>query len=151
MKKRSVKPPAGEAIDKIRIFRQGASLLFYPAALPLSRQALTYTAGIIRRHRKQIGSPWRRLNPGRQAPLVYMHKGAIHVLQAVKPEDETLIGGARAFFLRPEVVDFGHESAAGTARGACRHRDRHGLQRASPGWQRQPADRAAHLAPNRGL
>jgi len=36
---------------KIRIFRQGASMLFYPAALPLSRQTLTYTAGIIRRHR----------------------------------------------------------------------------------------------------
>ena len=62
---------------KIRIFRQGASLLFYPAALPLSRQTLTYTAGIIRRHRKQIGSPWRRLNPGQQALLVlaYMRKG----------------------------------------------------------------------------
>jgi hypothetical protein len=36
------------------------------AALPLSHHTLTYTAGIIRRHRKQIGSPWRKLNPGRQ-------------------------------------------------------------------------------------
>src|SRR3984893_2119266 len=45
-------------------------MLFYPAALPLSRQTLTYTAGIIRRHRRQIGSPWRKLNPGRQALLV---------------------------------------------------------------------------------
>ena len=26
-------------------------MLFYPAALPLSRQTLTYTAGVIRRHR----------------------------------------------------------------------------------------------------
>jgi hypothetical protein len=40
-------------------------VLFYPAALPLSRQTLDTTAGIIRRHRKQIGSPWRKLNPGR--------------------------------------------------------------------------------------
>ena len=49
---------------------------FYPAALPLSRQTLTYTAGVIRRHRKQIGSPWRKLNPGRQALLVlaYLRK-----------------------------------------------------------------------------
>ena len=31
-------------------------MLFYPAGLPLSRQTLTYTAGIIRRHRKSIGS-----------------------------------------------------------------------------------------------
>ena len=52
-------------------------MLFYPAALPLSRQALDYTAGIIRRHRKQIGSPWRKLNPDRQAllVLVYLRKG----------------------------------------------------------------------------
>jgi hypothetical protein len=52
-------------------------MLFYLAALPLSRQTLTYTAGIIRRHRRQIGSPWRKLNPGRQALLVlaYLRKG----------------------------------------------------------------------------
>ena len=52
-------------------------MLFYPAALPLSRQTLDYTAGIIRRHRRQIGSCWRKLNPGRQALLVlaYPRKG----------------------------------------------------------------------------
>src|SRR5262249_47373186 len=55
----------------------GASMLFYPAALPLSCQTLTYTAGIIRRHRAQIGSPWRKLTPSQQAPLVlaYLRKG----------------------------------------------------------------------------
>jgi len=52
---------------KIRIFCRGAPMLFYPAALPLSRQTLDYTAGIIRRHRRQTGSCWRKLNPGRQA------------------------------------------------------------------------------------
>jgi hypothetical protein len=41
-------------------------MLFSPAALPLSRQTLDYTAGLIRCHRRQIGSPWRKLNPGRQ-------------------------------------------------------------------------------------
>ncbi len=52
-------------------------MLFYPAALPLSAQTLTYTAGVIRRHRKMIGSCWRKLNPGRQALLVlaYLRKG----------------------------------------------------------------------------
>ena len=52
-------------------------MLFYPATLPLSRQTLDYTAGIIRRRRRQIGSPWRKLNPGRQALLVlaYLRKG----------------------------------------------------------------------------
>ena len=52
-------------------------MLFYPASLPLSRQTLTYVTGIIRRHRAQIGSPWRKLPPGRQALLVlaYLRKG----------------------------------------------------------------------------
>src|SRR6266516_6818377 len=63
---------------KIRIrHHQGASMLFYPASLPLSRQTLAYTAGIIRRHRRVIGSPWRTINPGQQALLVlaYLRKG----------------------------------------------------------------------------
>jgi hypothetical protein len=52
-------------------------MLFYRAALPLSRQTLTFVSGIIRRHRASIGSPWRRLNPGQQALLVlaYLRKG----------------------------------------------------------------------------
>ena len=52
-------------------------MLFYPAALPLSRQTLTYTTGVIRRHRAQIGSPWRKLTCGQQALLVlaYLRKG----------------------------------------------------------------------------
>ena len=44
-------------------------MLFYPAALPLSRQTLISTAGILRRHRAQIGSPWRKLTPSQQALL----------------------------------------------------------------------------------
>ena len=52
-------------------------MLFCPAALPLSRQTPIHSAGIIRRHRRQIGSPWRKLAPGRQALLVlaYLRKG----------------------------------------------------------------------------
>ena len=62
---------------KIRILCRGLQVLLYPAALPLSRQTLDYPAGIIRRHRKQLRSPWRKLNPGRQALLVlaYLRKG----------------------------------------------------------------------------
>jgi hypothetical protein len=52
-------------------------VLFYRAALSLSRQTLTYLAGVIRRHRRSIGSRWRLLNPGQQALLVlaYLRKG----------------------------------------------------------------------------
>jgi hypothetical protein len=44
----------------------------------LSCLGLTHTAGAIRRHRKQIGSCWRKLTCGRQAPLVLacLRKGA---------------------------------------------------------------------------
>lgn len=47
------------------------------AALPLSRQVLTFTSGLIRRHRKSIGSRWRKPNPGQEALLVlaYLRKG----------------------------------------------------------------------------
>jgi hypothetical protein len=46
-------------------------MLFYPAALPLSARTLADLAGIIRRHRKNIESCWRKLNPGRQALLAW--------------------------------------------------------------------------------
>ncbi len=45
-------------------------MLFYRAAVDLSSRTLNYVAGVIRRHRKAIGSAWRLLNPGRQALLV---------------------------------------------------------------------------------
>ena len=48
-------------------------MLFYRAALPLSRSTLAYLAGVIRRYRKKIGSCWRMLNPGQQALLVLVH------------------------------------------------------------------------------
>jgi hypothetical protein len=46
-------------------------MLFYRAALPLSRETLTFVSGLIRTHRKQSGSVWRKLNPGQQALLVF--------------------------------------------------------------------------------
>jgi hypothetical protein len=64
----TAKPLVAKQSTKIRIFCQGTSMLFYPAALPLSSPTLTYVAGIIRRYRNKIGSAWRKLNPGRQAP-----------------------------------------------------------------------------------
>jgi Helix-turn-helix of DDE superfamily endonuclease len=52
-------------------------MLFYRAAVALSRSTLNYVAGVIRWHRKSIGSTWRLLNPGQQAllVLVYLRKG----------------------------------------------------------------------------
>src|SRR5512135_3539833 len=71
------KPLVNEAIDQDQLRHQVLQLLFYRAALPLSRQTLTYVTGIIRRHRAAIGSCWRKLNPGQQALLVlaYLRKG----------------------------------------------------------------------------
>jgi hypothetical protein len=62
---------------KIHTRYQGLQLLFYRAVLPLSRKTLTFVAGTIRRHRKAIGSPWRKPDPGQQALLVlaYLRKG----------------------------------------------------------------------------
>ena len=63
------KPPVEQRSATIRI-SHGASMLFYPAALRLSRQTLTYTAVIICSHRTQTGSCRRKLNPWQQALLV---------------------------------------------------------------------------------
>ncbi|GII95563.1 hypothetical protein Ssi02_57940 [Sinosporangium siamense] len=45
-------------------------MLFYRAAVDLSPQTLKYVGGLIRRHRKAVGTVWRRLSPGQQAMLV---------------------------------------------------------------------------------
>lgn len=47
--------------------------MFYRAALPLSRQTLTFVSGLIRTHRREIGSVWRALDSGQQALLVLVH------------------------------------------------------------------------------
>src|ERR1700733_5458136 len=71
------KPLVDEAITTITRPDQGLLMLFYRAALPLSRKTLAFVAGIIRRHRAAIGSLWRKLDPARQALLVlaYLRKG----------------------------------------------------------------------------
>ncbi|WP_156757446.1 transposase family protein [Actinokineospora pegani] len=52
-------------------------MLFYRDALPLSHRTLTFVSGLIRTHRRELGSVWRKLNPGEQAllVLVYLRKG----------------------------------------------------------------------------
>jgi hypothetical protein len=48
-------------------------MLFYRAPLPLSSKTLNFVSGIVRRHRKSIGSPWRTLDAGGQALLVLVY------------------------------------------------------------------------------
>jgi hypothetical protein len=52
---------------------KGAPVLAYPCSLPLSAHTLTWLAEQIRTHRAELGSRWRRLDPGRQALLVLAH------------------------------------------------------------------------------
>ncbi len=93
-------------------------MLFYRAALPLSRQTLTFAAGIIRRYRKAIGSRWRKLSAGRQALLVlaYLRKGetfaelaagfGVGIATAWRYVEETIVLlAARAPKLRKAVRD----------------------------------------------
>jgi hypothetical protein len=72
------KPLVAELSTKIVLpGTQGLHVLFYRAALPLSHQTLTFVSGLVRTHRREIGSPWRALNSGQQAllVLVYLRKG----------------------------------------------------------------------------
>jgi hypothetical protein len=53
-------------------------MLFYRSSLPLSRSTLTYLSGVLRRHRKQIGSKNRALTPGKQALMTLAHLKNAH-------------------------------------------------------------------------
>ncbi|MEU7906394.1 transposase family protein [Actinoplanes sp. NPDC049118] len=48
-------------------------MLSYPAAISLSTRSLNHLADLIRTHRYQLRSRWRRLDPGRQALLALAH------------------------------------------------------------------------------
>ena len=48
-------------------------MLFYRAALPLSRSTLNYVTGVVRRHRRSINSKGRALTAGKQALMVLAH------------------------------------------------------------------------------
>ena len=100
-------------------------MLFYPAALPLSRQTLTYVTGIIRRHRAQIGSPWRKLTPGRQALLVlaYLRKGETFAELAAGFG----IGTATAWRYVTETVGLLAARSPEAAQGAAGRRSRPGM------------------------
>lgn len=45
----------------------------YPASIPLFTRSLTHLSDLIRAHRTNRGTRWRRLDPGRQAMLVLAH------------------------------------------------------------------------------
>jgi len=61
-------PPAGaQARVNTTIEPAEGTTLVYQCALPLSRQTLTYVAGLLRAHLKKIGSRWRKLPPGKIA------------------------------------------------------------------------------------
>ncbi|AJE39077.1 IS5 family transposase [Streptomyces nodosus] len=48
-------------------------MLVYPSGIDVSSSALRFLAQELRRHRRTIGSRWRRLNAGRQALLTLAH------------------------------------------------------------------------------
>lgn len=48
-------------------------MLSYPATIPLSSRTLNHLADLIRHHRDQHRSRWRRLNPGQQTLLALAH------------------------------------------------------------------------------
>jgi hypothetical protein len=64
-------PPAGhEALVRTTIEPAEGTPLACPCALPLSRQTLTFVAGLLRARLKKIGSRWRKLPPGKIALIV---------------------------------------------------------------------------------
>src|ERR687896_1349515 len=81
----------------------GASMLFYRAALDLSRSARRLVSDLIRDPRRRIGSRWRVLPPGRQALPVLVHLRRNETFTA--PAEAFGIGAATAHRYVTEVVD----------------------------------------------
>jgi hypothetical protein len=48
-------------------------MLPYPSGVDVSSSALRFLAARLRDHRRALGTRWRRLNAGRQAPLTLAH------------------------------------------------------------------------------
>jgi hypothetical protein len=78
-------------------------MLFYRAALDLSRSARTFVADLIRRHRHRVGSRWRRLPPGRQALLVLVHLRRNETFAALAAAFD--VGAATAHRYVTEVIE----------------------------------------------
>ena len=73
----TAKPLVSEGSPHLIATTRGFFMLFYRAALPLSSRTLNFTAAVVRRHLKAIGSRWRKLNLAQEALLVlaYLRKG----------------------------------------------------------------------------
>ena len=52
-------------------------MLLYPSGMSVSTRALTVVSDLLRRHRRERATRWRKLSAGRQALLViaYLRKG----------------------------------------------------------------------------
>ncbi|APY84545.1 IS5/IS1182 family transposase [Streptomyces alfalfae] len=48
-------------------------MLVYPSGIDVSSSALRFLSTKLRRHRRELGTRWRRLSPGRQALLTLAH------------------------------------------------------------------------------
>ncbi|MEU0061712.1 transposase family protein, partial [Streptomyces sp. NPDC006334] len=48
-------------------------MLVYPSGVDVSSSALRFLSAKLRQHRRELGSRWRRLTPGRQALLTLAH------------------------------------------------------------------------------
>jgi hypothetical protein len=75
--------------------------LVYQCALPLSRQTLTFVAGLLRAHLKKIGSRWRKLPPGKialitLAALRHDHRLADMAAATASPPPPSTAGPGRS-------------------------------------------------------
>lgn len=124
-------------------------MLSYPAAVDLSTRTLRYAAGLLRAHRRLIGSRWRKLGYGRQALLVLAHLrcGDTYVRLAAGSG----VGVATVHRYVAEMVDLLAAAAPGLAAAMDRHGHRtvQGLRGAGrhPDQHRRSASTGSACAP----
>src|SRR4051794_23824586 len=65
--------PGRTAVDQDALPSTGASLLTYPASIPLSTRSLTRLTELVRDRRRALGGRWRRLPAQQQALMALAH------------------------------------------------------------------------------
>jgi hypothetical protein len=68
-----VKPLVDGFSTKKNHLHQGLRALVYPSGVDVSSSALPFLSAKLRRRRRELGTRWRRLSPGRQALLTLAH------------------------------------------------------------------------------
>lgn len=113
--------PGGWVFDQENRLDQRLHVLVYPSGVDASTSGLRFLTEQLRRHRRTIGSRWRRLSAGRRALLALAHLRVGHTYtHRLRRLRRAARGHPRGRRIPTRPTGRGLESASGATRSACR-------------------------------